>query len=277
MKKQIVKFLNTQSMFQCPLCKQSLDFANGGSLVCENNHCFDISSKGYVNFVLNQKPSKAYDALFFESRQEFLQAGFYDHIANTIVNIIKAQGNGLCIVDAGCGEGFYALKLAEQTDAKIFAFDYSKDAIKLASKGGNDVCWMVSDIANIPLKNNRVDCLLNIYTPANYTEFRRVLMSNGILVKVIPGANHLRELRHALRSQLKNEEYSNQEVVECFNQHFDLLDRKIVSQTFPLRQSQLQILLDMTPLMFGVDDEKVDCSNLTSITIEAEILTGRPL
>mgnify|MGYP002410639899 CR=1 FL=1 len=261
-------------MLQCPLCKQSLHFSNGGSLVCENRHCFDISSKGYVNFVLNQKPSKGYGKLFFESRRKFLQAGFYDHIANAIGEIITEHGNGLHIIDAGCGEGFYTLKLAEQTDATIFAFDYSKDAIKIASRGGNDVYWMVADIANIPLKNSRVDCILNIYTPANYTEFRRVLSSNGVLVKVIPGANHLRELRQAVRSQLRNEEYSNQQVVDYFNQHFELVERKIINQTIPLRKAQLQSLLEMTPLMFGVDAEKVDFSNITHITIEAEILLG---
>lgn len=60
-------------MFQCPLCKQVLHFANEGSLVCKYGHCFDISSKGYVNFVSNQKPSKGYNLMFFEKRREFLQ------------------------------------------------------------------------------------------------------------------------------------------------------------------------------------------------------------
>ncbi len=159
------RFQNIQSMFQCPLCKQIMRFANEGSLVCKSGHCFDISSKGYINFVSNQKPSKGYDSMFFEKRREFLQNGFYDHIINAIADIISTRDNMLKIVDAGCGDGFYSQSLAKRTDADFFAFDFSKDAIRIASKGMSKVCWMVADIANIPLRNGSINCILNIFLP----------------------------------------------------------------------------------------------------------------
>lgn len=275
MKKKSLQILNVQEILQCPLCKQALHYDNKGSLICTNRHCFDISSQGYVNFVQNQKSLRGYDTAFYESRRNFLQDGFYDHIAGAIAEIISAQGRGLRIVDAGCGEGFYPLKLAEQGETTIIAFDYAKEAIKIASKGISNICWMVADITNIPLQNSSIDCLLNIYTPANYMEFERVLAPDGILVKVIPGVNHLLELRQNLRGRLRNENYSNQQVIDGFTHHFELIDRRIVSQTLPVDERQLKYLLDMTPLMFGVNDD-AGCSNITAITIEAEILTGRP-
>ena len=37
----------------------------------------------------------------------------------------------------------------------IFAFDFSKDAINVASRGVNDICFFVSDINNIPMSKMR--------------------------------------------------------------------------------------------------------------------------
>lgn len=275
MLKQNFKFQNIHSMFQCPLCKQVLHFANESSLVCKSGHCFDISSKGYVNFVSNQKPLKGYNSMFFEKRREFLENGFYDHIVNAIADIILAQGNILRIVDAGCGDGFYSQNLAKRTGADFFAFDFSKDAIKVASKGWNEIYWMVADIANIPLPSGSMNCILNIFSPANYSEFQRVSAPDSILVKAIPGKNHMRELRYVVHGQLRNAEYSNQQVINNFKRHLILVDRKLVNRTIVITRSQIQTLLSMTPLLFNVENEKIDCSDVTSITVESEILVGQ--
>ena len=64
----------------------------------------------------------------------------------------------------------------------FFAFDLSKDAINVAARGMNNICFFVSDIQSIPLKDNSIDCMLNIYTPANYPEFKRVLKKDGYFI-----------------------------------------------------------------------------------------------
>ena len=61
-----------------------------------------------------------------------------------------------------------------------------------------------------------MDILLDIFSPANYGEFRRVLSKDGILIKVIPTENHLKEIRQKVQDQLTNKDYSNQDIKIIF-------------------------------------------------------------
>ena len=54
---KISRFNDSEKIFRCPICKRKLKLV-GNSLLCSNQHCFDISKLGYVNLVLNQKQSK---------------------------------------------------------------------------------------------------------------------------------------------------------------------------------------------------------------------------
>ena len=120
-----------------------------------------------------------------------------------------------------------------------------------------------------------MDILLDIFSPANYGEFRRVLSKDGILIKVIPTENHLKEIRQRVQNQLTNKDYSNQDIKNHCQEHFTILSSQTVSLTKPITADQLQALLSMTPLLFHVDQTKIDWSQLTEITIEAEILVGK--
>jgi len=48
-----------------------------------------------------------------------------------------------------------------------------------------------------------VDARTDVLTPANYDEFRRVLSPDGMLVKVYPGQDYLREIRLRQRILLR--------------------------------------------------------------------------
>ncbi|MEI3500854.1 MAG: hypothetical protein V8Q39_05060 [Anaerovoracaceae bacterium] len=153
--------------------------------------------------------------------------------------------------------------------------DLSKDAVKCASRGGNDVCWLVSDLSRIPLKDDSIDCILNIFTPANYGEFQRILTGEGRILKVIPGEDHLRELRQAVRQQIINKEYSNQQVIRHFEKHFRLIEQIPLKKTMSLRPEQLGFLFDMTPLLFHVDREERKKLTIAEITVDACLLVGK--
>jgi 23S rRNA (guanine745-N1)-methyltransferase len=274
MKKQILKFKNAVPILECPLCHKPLCLRESGSLLCPNGHCYDISSKGSVNFIPNQRSISSYDAKFFEHRHRFMQDGFYDPIWEAIAKLVL-ENRFSCIVDAGCGDGFFASSLAERTCANILAFDISKEAIKQATRNDKDICWLVADLSHIPLQSQSADCVLNIFSPANYSEFQRILSADGILVKVLPGTSHLHELRNAAKSQMRRKEYSNQKVAEHFTQHFSTLDKIHVSKTLPLAERNLEDLLHMTPMLFHVGRNDLDYGKLTHISIEADILVGR--
>ena len=265
------------SAFACPICQENLILVES-SLKCKNRHSFDLSKFGYVNLAPQIKQSANYDKENFQNRQQILEAGFYQAILEAISDLLATNPSTKTVLDIGCGEGFYSRKLQEShPDKTFYAFDISKDSVQIAAKSEPNwaVNWFVGDLARLPLQDASMDILLDIFSPANYGEFRRVLSKDGILIKVIPTKNHLKEIRHKVQDQLTNKDYSNQDIKNHFQEHFTILSSQTASLTKPITTEQLQALLSMTPLLFHIDQSKIDWSQLTKITIEAEILVGR--
>ena len=269
----------TASAFSCPICQKNLTLIET-SLKCSNRHSFDLAKFGYVNLAPQIKQSTNYDKENFQNRQQILEAGFYQNILKGISDILATKPSAKTVLDIGCGEGFYSRKLQEShSDKTFYAFDISKDSVQIAAKSEANwaVNWFVGDLARLPIKDTSMDILLDIFSPANYGEFRRVLSQNGILIKVIPTENHLKEIRQMVREQLTKKDYSNQDIKEHFQEHFSIQSRQTASLTKSITAEQRQALLSMTPLLFHVDQTQMDWTQLTEITIEAEILVGKVL
>lgn len=263
--------------FACPICQENLTLLETNFKCC-NRHSFDLAKFGYVNLAPQIKQSANYDKENFQNRQQILEAGFYQAILDAVSDLLASSKTTTTILDIGCGEGFYSRKLQESHSEKTFyAFDISKDSVQIAAKSEPNwaVNWFVGDLARLPIKDANMDILLDIFSPANYGEFRRVLSKDGILIKKIPTENHLKEIRQRVQDQLTNKEYSNQDIKEHFQEHFTILSSQTASLTKTITAEQLQALLSMTPLLFHVDQSKIDWSKLTEITIEAEILVGK--
>ena len=265
--------------FACPICQENLTLVET-SFKCCNRHSFDLAKFGYINLEPQIKQSANYDKENFQNRQQILEAGFYQAILEAVSDLLSNSKNAKTILDIGCGEGFYSRKLQERhPDKTFYAFDISKDSVQIAAKSEPNwaVNWFVGDLARLPIKDASMDILLDIFSPANYGEFRRVLSKDGILIKVIPTKNHLKEIRQKVQDQLTNKDYSNQDIKNHFQNNFTILSSKTASLTKPITTEQLQALLSMTPLLFHIDQTKIDWSQLTEITIEAEILVGKVL
>lgn len=263
--------------FACPICQENLTLLETNFKCC-NRHSFDLAKFGYVNLAPQIKQSANYNKENFQNRQQILEVGFYQAILDAVSDLLASSKTTTTILDIGCGEGFYSRKLQESHSEKTFyAFDISKDSVQIAAKSEPNwaVNWFVGDLARLPIKDANMDILLDIFSPANYGEFRRVLSKDGILIKVIPTENHLKEIRQRVQDQLTNKEYSNQDIKEHFQEHFTILSSQTASLTKTITAEQLQALLSMTPLLFHVDQSKIDWSQLTEITIEAEILVGK--
>ncbi|HFI0451882.1 TPA: putative RNA methyltransferase [Streptococcus suis] len=268
------RFLNSDQFFACPYCGQALGL-DLNSLRCPNRHTFDIAKQGYVNLAPQVKQSANYHKSSFENRQAFLEAGYYDHLYEALEGKIAELGLR-SVLDIGCGEGFYSRKLAEKMDLDILAFDISKDSILLAAKTDNSksVKWFVGDLTKLPIQDKTIDGILDIFSPANYQEFARVLKTGGAILKLVPGSNHLKELRHLAKDQLRKEAYDNSEIVDHFRSYVGQVEQVMVSQTLPITAAHAQVLADMTPLFFQVDQSKLDLSQLTEITVEGVLLVG---
>ena len=267
------------SAFACPICQENLTLVET-SLKCSNRHSFDLAKFGYVNLAPQIKQSTNYDKENFQNRQQILEAGFYQAILEGISDLLATKPSAKTILDIGCGEGFYSRKLQDvHSDKTFYSFDISKDSVQIAAKSEPNwvVNWFVGDLARLPIKDASMDILLDIFSPANYGEFRRVLSQNGILIKVVPTENHLKEIRQMVQDQLTKKDYSNQVIKEHFQEYFSIQSSQIASLTKSVTTEQRQALISMTPLLFHVDQSKIDWNQLTEITIEAEILVGKAL
>ena len=117
--------------------------------------------------------SDGYDQDFFENRRIVFEAGYYEHLVEGVASFFDARPDLRCIVDVGCGEGFYAKRLiAPRTDKSapapsetcplpsrtLIGLDLSKEALQVAARGGNDVCW-------IGATSQRFPCRIPAWTP----------------------------------------------------------------------------------------------------------------
>lgn len=274
------QFLKEQlSHFACPYCQSAFVALENYSLVCERRHRFDINKKGTLH-LMKQKANEDYDANLFEHRYQLAQSGFFEPLLEQVKSLIQVDEQQL-LVDIGCGEGSHLAMLAEDLpQVPLVGMDIAKEGIQAASLHfAGKALWLVADLAQLPFANESCTTLLNMLTPSNYQEFKRVLAPNGQLVKIIPGSHYLIELRQQLyRSQKEKQHYSNQEIVERFTQEFPEMQLQEVRYQVALTEKNYQHLLQMTPLYWGASKEDRQYSQehpLSSVTVHLWILVGK--
>ena len=260
---------------QCPLCHRSLALdAPGHSLRCEGGHCFALSAKGYVNFVPNQAQRQTkYDKALFESRGRILAQGFYAPVADALRTLAAQYAPGPLLLDAGCGEGYYTRFLSQGGAFEPAGMDLEKEAVALACHGGAVAPFLAADLNHLPFASGSLHAVLNILTPACYPEFQRVLAPGGVVLKVIPGEDYLREIRTGLGGASG---YSNARVVRHFEESLQTLHRARLRYTRPLSPPQAADFLRMTPLSFSGSAQRIAPEALPQITIDLEVLVGKP-
>jgi len=278
--KTISIFEGTLKYLMCPLCCASFKIAEGKSFICENGHCFDISAKGYVNFIPHQKQNFShYNKKLFESRARVFESGAYDNVLDIIHDMTRSnfsEISGLNLLDAGCGEGYFAAKMGAVPGVSAAAADISRDAIVTACRRKAPVKWMVADLSRLPFKNDSFDVILNIMSVANYDEFKRVLAEGGMIIKVVPGRDYLKEIREIAGLKLYNKEYSNEDVVEYFEKRVNIIEKKSLNYQWPVDDTMFKFFTEMTPMTQAIDKEMMDTGRASHITIDLDILAGKP-
>jgi len=178
------------------------------SLSCggARKHSFDLSSKGYVNLSLAQSATgDSKEAV--RSRSRFLDAGYYAPIREKLCELIKKYKKDGFIIDAGCGEGYYTEGIADMGYLTA-GFDLSKFAVASTAsrmKCKQDVSRFaaVASVFELPVKSDSADAVTSIFAPCAEEEFARVLKDDGILIVVSAGRDHLMGLKHAIYSEVR--------------------------------------------------------------------------
>ncbi|MCM3636043.1 methyltransferase domain-containing protein [Paenibacillus camelliae] len=284
-----VLFSKYEDIFQCPICRNAMTLVNQKSFICSNNHCFDLNKKGYVNLLTHSLKTK-YDKAMFEARKAISAKGFFEPLLDRICVMMASEQlltdsqSPIKILDAGCGEGShltYTLqKLIEKADREVFGvgIDIAKEGITIASRGVSDTVWCVGDLAKSPFSDKSFHFILNILSPANYSEFHRMLDDEGMVVKVIPERKYLQELRAILYKQSDRSIYSNEHTIEHFKRNFNLVDFQHVQYRVTMEHEDIEKLVHMTPLSWGAPAELVQqalAKNKLEITFDFSIMLGR--
>ncbi|WP_341300759.1 putative RNA methyltransferase [Lysinibacillus sp. FSL H8-0500] len=257
------------AFFACPICQSSMHVYEQDRLVCVANHSFDIAKQGYVNMLTHGATSK-YSKSLFESRKAVIDSGIYDVIEAKIAERVVSANT---VLDTGCGEGSHLARImAEKSKGIGFGIDIAKEGIVAAARHYPQQIWCVGDLAKSPFAPSSFDAILNILSPANYDEFKRLLAPNGCVIKVVPQSGYLQELRAQLYADSSKETYSNEQIVARFRDGFHKVDVERITYTVPLAKELVAALLEMTPMGWH---KKVNTDILLNeITIDVEILIG---
>ena len=266
-------------LLRCPLCGGDIAL-EGNSLRCAGGHCYDLSAKGYANLApMHDQAAEKYGGALFESRARVFEAGFYTPVLDAIGEVLQArfEAQPFSLLDVGCGEGYYARALSRRfPSASVLGVDLSREAIMAAARGGAGAGWLVADLKRLPVRDHAVDALLDVLTPADYAEFRRVLAPGGEFIKLSPGEDYLREVRQAVAGSLRaGDAYDNERVLAHLERHARVLERRSIHHICAVTPDQAQHFLRMTPMTFSVPSALLDASRFSQITIHLELLRCR--
>ena len=268
-----------QTIFACPVCHEKMTVLAQCVVTCENHHTFDVAKQGYVNFMTHPATSM-YGKDLFEARKQIIESGLYAPLYNCILDILKSFGRNINVLDTGCGEGSHLALIKKQFDEGNkqnvvgVGIDIAKEGIIAASRNYEGMIWCVGDLAKSPFQEASFDAILNILSPANYTEFRRLLKPDGIVIKVVPQSGYLKQLRELFFADSDKESYSNNLTVDRFKENFSEVSVKRITQTVDLKPNLIPMLLHMTPMGWH-QTTSFDQSKVKEITIDLDVLIGK--
>lgn len=265
---------NTE-LFECPVCRKGI-VNNSRSLVCEAGHTFDVSSSGYVN--LNTKACTSGDSkTMAQARSRFLDCGYYKRFSDAVTSCVK-QWRHENILDAGCGEGYYSVNIAKELEnTTVLGFDLSKPSVEKAAKRAKaqnvNAGFFVGGIFDLPIKNESIDVIINLFAPCADEEFYRILKTHGKLIMGVAGENHLLGLKNALYNSI----YLNHpEKVIAPNGFIESERRKVTYETEILGTQSILDLFTMTPYYWKTsqnDAEKLKKLETLKTALDFEIIT----
>ena len=266
--------MNTK--YICPVCGLSLE-EKEKSYICENNHCFDISSEGYINLASAKKTNTEISgdaADTCRARRRFLEAGFYRPLADKVCSYLaQFESTEAFIIDAGCGEGYYS-RVMKSTFPKydIYGIDLAKQGIKMAAKIQKNTetknHYSVAGIFDMPFADTSADAVVSIFSPVADKESHRVLKNGGLLIVACPGENHL----YGLKSALYETPTKNEEKIPDY-EGFELVDTAFLSYTMELSGENATDLFAMTPYFWRSSKEiREKSAELDNIVTDADFI-----
>ncbi len=258
------------AMLCCPVCAASMQADElGKSCRCtgERTHSYDFARSGYLNLT---RPSDGEGDLreAINARRLFLGAGYYEPLSNAI-NAILQKLNAKTVLDAGCGEGYYTNRMAQ--DRTVLGVDLSRSGIdsaaKQAKQSGTNAAFAVGSIFSLPIMDAACDVVTNLFAPCCESEFSRVLREDGYLILVGAGERHLMGLKQVLYEN----PYLNPGRADLPTQMKEI-DRQRLNYTVTVEGSEaIEALFSMTPYYWRTSEaDRAKLKNIQTLTTELD-------
>ncbi|MBQ0721487.1 MAG: methyltransferase domain-containing protein [Gammaproteobacteria bacterium] len=268
----------------CPIDGQPLALEQR-QLSCAQGHSFDLARQGYVNLLpvqhkRSKNPGDSKEMVM--ARQRFLNTGLYAPVAQCLSEMLRTNigpGREHCVLDAGCGEGYYldyALHYLEEhfdlADLSFIGLDISKEAIFEAAKRNKIISWLVGTNRQPPIIAGSVDTIVCVFGFHSFQGFHKIMRLGGKLILVEPGLDHLQELREVTYSEVKKSAPTNLD--EAFAAGFTLIEEKVLRfKTESIKNQPLNDLLMMTPHFFRASKEgKMAAANLNELVLTVDMV-----
>ncbi len=237
----------------CPVCAEKLNQQDRQYRCCRS-HSFDMARQGYVNLLTVQQkhslnPGDTREQVL--SRREFLEAGYYAPIAQTLIKTAKELEITGQILDVGCGEGYYSSRLADALDSPLTGLDISKEAVRCAAAKYKGKQWLCATAARIPVEDGSVSLLTSLFALTLPQEFARVLRKDGYYFQVLAAEDHLLGLKGIIYDQLNFKEKDTVPQLPGF----DLVKSVPIRFFFTVEGQQIRNLFSMTPHVFRIGKE----------------------
>ena len=235
----------------CPICNLNLEF-EGKSCRCGRGHSFDVARQGYVNLLPVQhkrslNPGDTREQVL--SRRAFLETGAYDPIVRAVRS--AAAGHSGPVLDVGCGEGYYAVRVAQSIGAELTGLDISKEAVRWAAAKYKGARWLCGTAAHLPIADGSVGVLMSMFALTMPEEFRRVLKDDGIFIQVLAAQDHLMGLKSIIYPEILLKEKDSVPELPGFS----LVSSTPVRFEFTAQGEQIGNLLSMTPHFWRISAE----------------------
>ena len=234
----------------CPVCGAQLN-QEERTFLCPSRHSFDMARQGYVNLLRVQQkdslnPGDPREQVL--SRREFLEAGYYAPIAQTLIDTAKKYGVTGEILDIGCGEGYYSARLADALGLPLTGLDISKEAVRCAAAKYKNARWLCATAAHIPVAEGSAALLTSLFALTLPEEFHRVLAEDGLYFQVLAAEDHLLGLKSIIYDELHHKEKDT--VPELPG--FERLESIPIRFDFTVEGEQIRNLFSMTPHVFRI-------------------------
>ncbi len=258
------------AMLCCPVCAAAMQADElGKSCRCtgERTHSYDFARSGYLNLT---RPSDGEGDLreAINARRLFLGAGYYEPLSNAINDILQRL-NAKTVLDAGCGEGYYTNRMAQ--DRVVLGIDLSRAGIDAAAKQakqtGANAAFAVGSIFSLPVMSTACDVVTNLFAPCCESEFARVLKEDGHLILVGAGERHLMGLKQVLYEN----PYLNPGRADLPMQMKEI-DRQRLHYTVTVEGSEtIEALFSMTPYYWRTSEaDRAKLQNIQTLTTELD-------